>query len=510
MVFSTSFSAFVTLSLTLGALLAIGPVADLHITDDTIAPDGFSRPAVLAGGGFPGPLITGNKGDVFKLNVIDELTDASMLKSTSIHWHGFFQKGTNWADGPAFVNQCPITTGNSFLYDFQVPDQAGTYWYHSHLSTQYCDGLRGAFVVYDPSDPHKDLYDVDDESTVITLADWYHTLARQIVGVAISDTTLINGLSRNTNGPADAALAVIDVELERYRFRLVSISCDPHWVFSNDNHDFTVIEVDGVTVTSHVNPSILPATYSLFNANQPVDNYWVRATQSLYHGFSGGNNSPILRYKGATVAEPATSQTTSTKPLLETNLHPLVSTPVPGLPQPGGTDVVQNLILGFNAGKFAINGASFVPPSVPVLLQILSGTTNAQDLLPSGSVFELPLGKTVELTLAAGVLGGPHPFHLHGHNFHVVRSAGQDTPNYDDPIVRDVVNTGAMGDNVTIRFTTDNPGPWFLHCHIDWHLEAGFAVVFAEAVNETKAGNPTPAAWDNLCTLYDALADGDK
>lgn len=38
----------------------------------------------------------------------------------------------------------------------------GTYWYHSHLSTQYCDGLRGAIVIYDDHDPHKDLYDVDD------------------------------------------------------------------------------------------------------------------------------------------------------------------------------------------------------------------------------------------------------------------------------------------------------------------------------------------------------------
>ena len=38
----------------------------------------------------------------------------------------------------------------------------GTFWYHSHLSTQYCDGLRGAFVVYDPNDPHASLYDVDD------------------------------------------------------------------------------------------------------------------------------------------------------------------------------------------------------------------------------------------------------------------------------------------------------------------------------------------------------------
>ena len=71
-------------------------------------------------------------------------------------------KHSNWADGPAFVNQCPIAANHSFLYDFTVPEQAGTFWYHSHLETQYCDGLRGPFVVYDPQDPLRGLYDVDD------------------------------------------------------------------------------------------------------------------------------------------------------------------------------------------------------------------------------------------------------------------------------------------------------------------------------------------------------------
>ena len=61
MTFRAAFSAFITLSLVAGALAAIGPVADLHIVDADIAPDGFTRPAVLAGGTFPGPLITGNK-----------------------------------------------------------------------------------------------------------------------------------------------------------------------------------------------------------------------------------------------------------------------------------------------------------------------------------------------------------------------------------------------------------------------------------------------------------------
>lgn len=83
-------------------------------------------------------------------------------------------------------------------------------------------------------------------------------------------------------------------------------------------------------------------------------------------------------------------------------------------------------------------------------------------------------------------------------------------------------------DPYTSGSQTDNPGPWFLHCHIDWHLEAGFAVVFAEGINGTSAANPVPgktlaalrniyefksyqfaAAWNQLCPLYDALSPGD-
>ena len=44
----------------------------------------------------------------------------------------------------------------------------GTYWYHSHFQNQYCDGLRGAMVVYDPEDPHRRLYDIDDGESGIS------------------------------------------------------------------------------------------------------------------------------------------------------------------------------------------------------------------------------------------------------------------------------------------------------------------------------------------------------
>ena len=54
-----------------------------------------------------------------------------------------------------------------------------------------------------------------------------------------------------------------------------------------------------------------------------------------------------------------------------------------------------------------MNGVSFEAPSVPVLLQILSGAKSASDLLPAGSVYGLERNKSVELTIPGGAVGGP-------------------------------------------------------------------------------------------------------
>lgn len=49
------------------------------------------------------------------------------------------------------------------------------------------------------------------------------------------------------------------------------------------------------------------------------------------------------------------------------------------------------------------------------------------------------------------------------HAFSVVRSSGSSVYNYVNPVRRDVVSTGIAGDNATIRFQTDNAGPWIIH-----------------------------------------------
>ena len=73
--------------------------------------------------------------------------------------------------------------------------------------------------------------------------------------------------------------------------------------------------------------------------------------------------------------------------------------------------------------------------------------------------------------------------HLHGHTFWVLSTS--EYPETNTPILRDTVSVPAQG-WARIRFVADNPGVWFLHCHIDWHLEAGLAAYFIEAPHHLK------------------------
>jgi iron transport multicopper oxidase len=119
---------------------------------------------------------------------------------------------------------------------------------------------------------------------VITLADWYDRNS-QDVGIATEghNATLINGAGRtfpiNPNANAtNVPLAVVSVTKgKRYRFRVINMSSDPGYLFSIDQHNFTIIEADGENVVPHAVDALqifAGQRYSLvFHADQPVGNY---------------------------------------------------------------------------------------------------------------------------------------------------------------------------------------------------------------------------------------------
>ncbi|KAJ7926302.1 hypothetical protein B0H13DRAFT_1599644, partial [Mycena leptocephala] len=52
----------------------------------------------------------------------------------------------------------------------------------------------------------------------------------------------------------------------------------------------------------------------------------------------------------------------------------------------------------------------------------------------------------------------------------------------------------------TSSFVADNPGTWFFHCHIEWHLDVGLAVQLIEApliAQKFKANLPSQIVSSN-------------
>lgn len=96
------------------------------IAKATASPDGYTKEVYAINGQMPGPLIEANEGDTVVVTVQNDLVD----ESTTIHWHGLFQNGTQTMDGVPGFSQCPIPAGSSWTYTFSTEGQSGTYWYH--------------------------------------------------------------------------------------------------------------------------------------------------------------------------------------------------------------------------------------------------------------------------------------------------------------------------------------------------------------------------------------------
>jgi len=108
----------VTLLLLLpNGLLAATVGYDWNITWVQANPDGLAmRPVMGINGQWPLPQLNFTKGD----QIVARVTNLLGNESTSIHFHGFFQNGTNDMDGPVGVTQCGIAPGSTFVYNFTV------------------------------------------------------------------------------------------------------------------------------------------------------------------------------------------------------------------------------------------------------------------------------------------------------------------------------------------------------------------------------------------------------
>ena len=113
-------------------------------------------------GQVPGPLIRVTAGDRVRVRVKNDLTEP-----TSVHWHGLIIP--NPQDGAADVTQPPIKSGETFTYEFTVPNTPGTFFYHTHVmpDRQQAVGLYGALVI-DGSATQRDY----NQEYIVELGEW--------------------------------------------------------------------------------------------------------------------------------------------------------------------------------------------------------------------------------------------------------------------------------------------------------------------------------------------------
>ena len=126
-------------------------------------------------------------------------------------------------------------------------------------------------------------------------------------------------------------------------------------------------------------------------------------------------------------------------------------------------------------------------PSLYTALSVGSAANNPVVYGVNSNAHVLKYNSIIDIVLNNYDTGG-HPFHLHGHAFQVIARSGPNAGPYNGqtsqfpsvPSRRDTVMV-QVGGYVVIRFQASNPGVWFFHCHIDWHLEAGLAATMIEA-----------------------------
>ncbi|KAL7599462.1 hypothetical protein Lser_V15G23247 [Lactuca serriola] len=519
-----------------------------------------TKSMVTVNGKFPGPRIVAREGDRLLIKVTNHVSS-----NITIHWHGIRQLRSGWADGPAYITQCPIQTGQSYVYNYTVIGQRGTLFWHAHISWLRAS-VYGPLIIlpklnvpYPFTKPYKEV--------PIIFGEWFNTDPEAIISEAtqtgggpnVSDAYTFNGLP----GPLYNCSAKDTFKLKvktgkTYLLRLINAALNDELFFSIANHTLTVVEADAIYVKPFKTETLILAPGQTTNvllktkSKFPGANFLMSARPYVtgQGTFDNSAVAGILEYESPVPMKNLPLFTPTLPSLNDTSfvskfsnrLRSLANSKFPAnVPQKidkhlfftvglGTAPCAQNRTCqGPNGARFAasINNVSFVQPSVALLRSHFfnkskgvyspyfpinpvhwfnyTGTPPNNTFVSNGTkLMVLPFNTSVELVMQdTSILGAEsHPLHLHGFNFFVV---GQGFGNYDpkkdpknfnlvDPIERNTVGVPSGG-WVAIRFLADNPGVWFMHCHLEvhtgWGLKMAWLVLDGELPNQKLL--PPPA-----------------
>ncbi|KAJ5759502.1 multicopper oxidase-domain-containing protein [Penicillium odoratum] len=440
-------------------------------------------------------------------------------------------------DGAYGVTQCGIPPGSSFVYNITIPnDQFGTFWYHAHAGSARADGLYGGLVVHEPVKSIVSGSHPYDKEVLLLIGDWYHRSADEVMSWymragsfgndPVPDSLLVNGVGQFSCSMAVPARPVDCVQKEldsvyfdssndtSYLLRIVNTGSLAGFTIISDADPLSVIAVDSVEVEPRESHS-----FGILYPGQRMDLIFDASSKWKPSDLTIKLDTECFKYPN-----PALTPTQKFSINSGNHLRGQLSSPnithytfldihnisspehilSPLAPQANLTEVVysktQKLSINHNVPFGFFNHTSWAPqsdPAVPLNRLPREQWDKNQLLLSvpdSGNMEPIWVDLVVNNLDDTG-----HPFHLapigwgsynpftESHPPGASLDAYPDTNGIDlsRAMLRDTVYIPSRGYAV-LRFRADNPGVWFFHCHILWHLASGMAMVV------DVAGYPTP------------------
>uniref|UniRef100_A0A1J3E7D6 Laccase n=1 Tax=Noccaea caerulescens TaxID=107243 RepID=A0A1J3E7D6_NOCCA len=211
-----------------------------------------TKTIVTVNGKFPGPKVTAREGDNLQIKVFNHVSN-----NISIHWHGIRQLRSGWADGPSYVTQCPIQTGQSYVYNFTVTGQRGTLWWHAHIQWMRATVYGPLIILPKLHQPYP--FPKPYKQVPIMFGEWFNADPQAVLQQALqtgggpnaSDAHTFNGLPGPLyNCSAKDIYKLMVKPGKTYLLRLINAALDDELYFTIANHTLTVVEADA----SYVKP----------------------------------------------------------------------------------------------------------------------------------------------------------------------------------------------------------------------------------------------------------------
>ncbi|GFY82317.1 laccase/diphenol oxidase family protein [Actinidia rufa] len=514
-----------------------------------------AKPIVTVNGRFPGPTLYAREDDTVLVKVVNHVK-----YNVSIHWHGIRQLRTGWADGPAYITQCPIQPGQNFIYNFTITGQRGTLLWHAHILWLRATVHGGIVILPKLGVPYP--FPKPDNEVVVILGEWWKSDTEAVINEALKSGLAPNVSDAHTINGHPGPLSNCASQAEKtYMLRIINAALNEELFFKIAGHKLTVVEVDATYVKPFKIDTIVIApgqtTNVLVTANQGSGKYMVAASPFMDVPIAVDNitATATLHYSGTLANSPTTF--TSTPPQNATSiannfidsLRSLNSKKYPAkVPQSVDHSLFFTVGLGINpcptckAGNgsravAAINNVTFVMPTTAMLQAHFfkikgvfttdfpgnppftfnyTGTPPASLQTTNGTkAYRLSYNTTVQLVLQDTGIITPenHPVHLHGFNFFAIgKGLGNYNPKKDpkkfnlvDPVERNTIGVPAGG-WVAIRFRADNPGVWFMHCHLEVHTTWGLKMAFL--VDNGKG--PNESLFCHLLKTFQNVSSGAK